>query len=122
MENPEYPPCPLTIEQLRADKNLLLVEEVLNNLNCQAQDFFKTGDPLLYLNYDLNPNLKDFNFVLYFLKGFNGNKPDMGIEGFLNLPVSRNVWSFFAVSINYEIGQGMIYLKSFDTENNEYEK
>ena len=118
--NPNFEPCPITIEEMIINPSLTTQDEIKNNPNCfpQKSNIKSKGPDFLYINYDLNPpqNGKQTYSVVFLIQ--NGlavsSNSDMKIEGFLDLPFVKNTWSYFGISANYESGDIIIFLKVFD--------
>lgn len=38
----------------------------------------------------------------------------MKIEGFLDIPFEKDIWTFFAISLNYQLGKVDLFVKLFN--------
>lgn len=124
--NPKFPACPYSLEELKEKPILLTQSQVLDNPNCsperlpiagKANPYRKEND-LLFINFDLN-NASPSNsmYSVLFLnqigKSLEGSS-DMKIEGFVDMKLARNTWSFFAVSCDYVNGEISIFFYPYD--------
>lgn len=120
--DPEFDPCPYTLEQVQADQ--AIAQEVAQNPNCfppasaqassQRGQLFKTGTDILYINYDLT-SLTDYSFIYLLQSGISSvGTSEMSVLGFTKLPLVKNVWTFFGFSADYQAGFATAYFRVFD--------
>ena len=118
--NPNFEPCPITLEEMMINPSLTTEEDIKSNPNCfpQKSNIKSKGPDFLYINYDLNPpqnGKQTYSLVFLIMNGLAvSSNSDMKIEGFLDLPLVKNTWSYFGISTNYESGDIIIFLKVFD--------
>lgn len=123
--DPEFPPCGASLEQINADPRYLSVPEIANNPNCfpdrsdptlarGSEALYKTSTDILYINYDLTSFI-DYSFIFLIQTGLSqvGNS-DMRVLGFTKIPLFKNVWSYFAISCDYQAGVATAYFRAFD--------
>ena len=122
----EYPPCPASIDDLSRDPNLLSSPLITQNPNCfsllSGQNgstgaagvrFLPTTD-ILYINFDLT-SLVDYSFIFLIQTGISSvGSSDMRVLGFTNIPLYKDVWSYFAISCDYQTGVASAYYRAFD--------
>lgn len=125
--DPEFDPCPVALEQLAASPTLAADPKIASNPNCfPAQSAFgtqsagpgmlyRTSTDILYVNYDLT-SLVDYSVIFLIQIGISsiGNS-DMRVMGFTKIPLVKNVWSYFAISCDYQAGVATAFFRSFDS-------
>lgn len=139
--NPKFPPCPYSTEQLASNPELTTQADVKDNPNCfpvkvvdiaqltaPAQNVSITNDEILFINYilteydeeDLSKSKYDIQFYLKNSRAESIEDRTMKMYVIKDLPFVHNVWTFFAVSVNYETGQLVLYMRVFG--ENGYER
>ena len=131
--DPQFPPCPVTPEILAATPALLTQPEVAQNPNCFPQQFIGNGDiggagvqfqpttDILYINFDLT-SLVDYSFIFLIQTGISSvGSSDMRVLGFTNIPLYKGVWSYFAISCDYQAGVASAYYRAFDGVTQPYQ-
>ena len=126
--DPNFPVCPVSQEDLKLNPTLASQPGVADNPNCfpqqnaqenvDTQNIQSKGPDLLYINFDLSPpqgNKQLFALIVLLQNGITdkGNS-DMKLEGFTDLTLVKNSWSYFAISADYAKGQVSIFFFSFN--------
>ena len=124
--NPKFPVCPYTLEELKAKPILMTQTQILDNPNCSPERLpiasksspYRKENDLLFINFDLtNASPSNSMYSVLFLnqigKSVDG-AADMKIEGFVDMKLVRNTWSFFAVSADYISGEVSIFFYPYD--------
>lgn len=124
--DPNYPTCPVNPEDILFYPYLANDPDITNNPNCFPKNTgantidsqsIRTED-LLYINYDLNPpqgNEQKYSVIFLCQSGISeSGKSDMMLEGFEDLPLTKNLWSFFAISADYATGDVSIFLTVYE--------
>jgi hypothetical protein len=124
--NPKFPVCPYSLEELNQKPLLMTKSQVLDNPNCFPQRLpvaeksnpYRKEDDLLFVNFDLNnASPKNSIYSVLFLNQIgksNTGASDMKIEGFVDLKLTKNTWSFFAISCDYVNGEISIFFYPYD--------
>ena len=139
--NPKYPPCPYQTDQLAQSPELTTQPDVKDNPNCfpvkvvdvsqltaPAQNVSITNDEILFVNYilteydeeDLSKSKYNIQFYLNNSKAETSADHTMKMYVIKDLPFVHNVWTFFAVGVNYETGKLVLYMRVFG--ENGYER
>ena len=126
--DPNFPVCPVSQDDLKINPTLVTQANVANNPNCfpdknqldkvDTKKIQNKGPELLYINFDLSPPQGNKQlFALIFLlqngKTETGNS-DMKLEGFTDVELVKNSWSYFGISADYKNGSVNIFFFSFN--------
>lgn len=118
--DPNYPTCPYTKAEIIADPTLLEKTEVKNNPNCSYSTNSNTanGLDLLYVNFDLSAaagSTQLYSIIYLVQNGIaSSGDSDMKLDGFTDLQLVKNTWSFFAVSADYVNGKVALYYFAYN--------
>jgi hypothetical protein len=119
-----FPFCPITTEQMKANPSLAQQAGVIDNPNCASvinpSSTNNKNEDLLYINYDLGEivgTTQNYSLIFLIQSGIDPvtKNSDMKIDGFVNQAFNKNIWTFFAVSCDYSAGQGTLYFQEFGT-------
>ena len=121
--NDKFIKCPASQSEIKANPALKNEPEIYNNPNCfiDTENNEEDENPIfdyLYINYDLNPGLNKYSIVFLIQNGIKMTKSEMKIDGFSDLNFFRNSWVFFALSLDYISGTGVIHIKELTKNKN----
>lgn len=132
--NPNFPTCLYTPDQIKENPQLKSDPQVAENPNCfplelmndqtinlENQGISITNDEILFFNYMLTNNDKDDQSknkyeLQFYLKNRdfkNDGTQSMKMYTIKDLPFVQNLWTFWAVSANYETGELVLYMRVF---------
>lgn len=120
--DPSYPLCPVTAEDMAGFPELKDIPEISGNPNCfperagavEQAGLVRTSTDILYVNYDLT-SLTDYSIIFLAQAGISAvGTSDMRVLGFTGLPLTKNVWTYFAFSADYEKGTATAFVRVFD--------
>ena len=119
--SPEFPACPYTNEDFEMNPELKEQPGIISNPNCfldSNPDDFKDNnqrsEDYLVINHELLQGGDTYSLTFLLINGFSQNELDFELSNFGNLPFVKNLWTYFAVSCDYETGVAVIHIKEFN--------
>ena len=119
--NPDYPACPYTKSDFEMNPDLKDQSAILDNPNCflngNGEEFNGSGvrsEDYLIVNHELLRGEESYSLTFMVINGFSQDELDFEVSRFGNLPFVKNLWTYFAVSCDYETGVAVIHIKEFN--------